>query len=238
MLKFNVLTLYPEIFDSFLTTGLIGRGVEDGYLEINTINYRKNGIGRHHKVDAPPYGGGAGMLLRPEPIYHTLEECEKVNPATGTYKVLLSPQGRPFDQENAKQLSKKEIPITLICGRFEGYDERIRSFIDDEISLGDFILLGGEVAAMVILEATSRLVPGVLGNAESLENESFSAGLLEYSQYTRPAEFMGQKVPPVLLSGNHQEILKWRREDSLKKTQVHRPDLYHSILKKQITNHD
>ncbi len=232
MLKFNVLTLYPDIFERFLTTGIMGKGAESGYIKIETIDYRDKGIGKHHKVDAPPYGGGAGMVLRPEPIYHALEECEAGSSEKRSYKILLSPQGRPFNQEKALSLSKQKIPITLICGRFEGFDERVRNYIDDEISLGDFVLMGGEIAAMAILESTCRLIPGVLGNSKSVENESHSAGLLEYAQYTRPFEFRGEKVPAVLLSGNHQEISKWRKEDSLGKTRDRRPDLYQTFLKK------
>ncbi len=231
-MHFNILTLYPEFFSSFLSEGLIKKALDDGKISIETINFRKYGLGKHHKVDAPPYGGGAGMVLRPEPIINALRECEENLGCKKQHKVLISPQGSVFNQEKAKELSRIDIPITFICGRFEGFDERIRAFVDEEISIGDFILMGGELAATVIIETVSRLIPGVIGNKESLENESFNDNLLEYSQYTRPYDFLGNKVPDVLKSGNHGEIKKWRKNDSIKKTKIKRLDLFNRYLEK------
>lgn len=223
--RFQILSVYPEIFSSFLSQGLIAKAIEENRLEVDLVNFRKHGLGKHLKVDASPYGGGAGMVLRPEPIIATLEECEQAVAPKGLHKVLLSPQGEPFSQKKAQSLSQLEKPIALICGRFEGFDERIRHFVDDEISLGDFVMMGGEIAAMAVVEAVSRLVPGVIGNEESLSQESFSQNLLEYSQYTRPVEFRGMRVPEVLTSGNHQEIEKWRAGNALLKTKKKRKDL-------------
>ena len=223
---FQVLTLYPEIFASFLSQGLIGKAVEDQKLKVELINYRKKGIGKHLKVDSTPYGGGAGMVLRPEPIIETLEQCRESVPGQKSHAVLISPQGTVFNQVKAIELSRMAFPIVLICGRFEGFDERIRHFIDEEISLGDFVFMGGEVAAMAIMESVSRLVPGVIGNEDSLKHESFSQNLLEYPQYTRPLVYKGLRVPDVLTSGNHKEIETWRKEKALEKTKNRRPDLY------------
>ena len=181
-------------------------------------------------MDDAPYGGGAGMVLRPEPVIKALEECERMTPSGKMNKILISPQGFRFTQNKAEKLSRSNLPIALICGRFEGFDERIRSYIDEEISIGDYILLGGEIAAMVIIEAVSRLVPGVVGNHESLNSESFSGGLLEYAQYTKPMAFRGQKVPEILLSGNHRKIAEWRKESALAKTKIRRFDLLTQYL--------
>lgn len=223
---FIVLTLYPELFSSFLTCGLLNKAQEDGKIRIETVNFRKHGLGKHSSVDAPPYGGGAGMLLRPEPIIETLEDCEKRFPGQKLHKVLISPQGDLYKQAKAWTLSRIESPVVLICGRFEGFDDRIRRFIDEEISMGDFVMMGGEIAAMAIIESVSRLVPGVVGNQESLEQESFNQGLLEHDQYTRPFEFRGHKVPEVLLSGNHQKIAEWCQSNAIRKTREKRKDLY------------
>ncbi|MGK0289468.1 MAG: tRNA (guanine37-N1)-methyltransferase [bacterium] len=225
MLHFQILTLFPEIFSSFLSQSLLKKAVDQERIKVDLINFRKHGIGKHLKVDDYPYGGGAGMLLRPEPIVETLQECDSNFP-NGTHKILISPQGKPFNQKKAVELSQSKKPLVFICGRYEGFDERIHQFIDEEICLGDFILLGGEVAAMTIIEATSRLIPEVIGNAESLEHETFSHGLLEYAQYTRPSEFMGHQVPDILLSGNHPKIEEWRQESALQKTKDKRPELF------------
>lgn len=233
MLQFKILTLFPDIFTSFLSQSLLQKALEANILEVETINYRDYGIGKHRKVDDTPYGGGAGMVLRTEPIYHALQACENKAPNQKIHKVLISPQGTPFNQAKARELSQLTDPIAFVCGRFEGFDERIRSFVDEEISIGDFVLLGGETAAMVMIEAIGRLVPGVIGNQDSLDNESFSDGLLEYSQYTRPVEFQGAAVPEVLLSGNHQKIEEWRFNDSLEKTKRVRPDLYRRYLEER-----
>lgn len=230
--SFEVLTVYPELFSAFLSQGLISKAIKNHKLEVELVDYRKHGVGKHRKVDDTPYGGGAGMVLRPEPIVLALEEKAVSSKNQSTYKVLLSPQGKKYCQQKAIELSQIQRPITLICGRFEGFDERIRSFVDDEISLGDFILMGGEIAAMAIIESVGRLIPGVIGNENSLSEESFSQSLLEYSQYTRPLIFRGLKVPEVLTSGNHKEIENWRKEDSIKKTKEKRSDLFQQFSRK------
>ena len=227
MLHFDVLTLFPKIFSSFLEESLIKKSIEQQYLKVDLVNYRRHGRGKHLQVDDTPYGGGPGMLLRIEPIAETLEEQKKKNHAAGleTHTVLLTPQGQPFTQAKAKQLSRCKAVLTLICGRYEGFDERIRSLVDEEISGGDFICLGGEVIAMTMIETISRLVPNILGNQESTERESFTQSLLEYPQYTRPASYEGMDVPKELLSGNHKVIKEWREEQALVRTKKRRPDL-------------
>ncbi len=226
MVHFHVLTVYPEMFRSFLSQGLIQKAIEQGKLSVDLINFRNYGIGKHLKVDASPYGGGAGMVLRPEPIITALDKCqEKVSPGK-IHKILISPQGEPYTQKKAQELSKQDLPLALVCGRFEGFDERIREYVDEEISLGDFIMMGGEVAAMAIIESVGRLIRGVIGNVQSIENESFIHGLLEYSQYTRPVSFRGKTIPEVLTSGNHKEIENWRQQNALEKTREKRPDLF------------
>ena len=227
MLHFDVLTLFPKIFSSFLEESLIKKSIEQQYLKVDLVNYRRHGRGKHLQVDDTPYGGGPGMLLRIEPIAETLEEQKKKNHAAGleTHTVLLTPQGQPFTQAKAKQLSSFKAVLTLICGRYEGFDERIRSLVDEEISGGDFICLGGEVIAMTMIETISRLVPNILGNQESTERESFTQSLLEYPQYTRPASYEGMDVPKELLSGNHKVITEWREEQALVRTKKRRPDL-------------
>ena len=227
MLHFDVLTLFPKIFSSFLEESLIKKSIEQQYLKVDLVNYRRHGRGKHLQVDDTPYGGGPGMLLRIEPIAETLEEQKKKNHAAGleTHTVLLTPQGQPFTQAKAKQLSRCKAVLTLICGRYEGFDERIRSLVDEEISGGDFICLGGEVIAMTMIETISRLVPNILGNQESTERESFTQSLLEYPQYTRPASYEGMDVPKELLSGNHKVITEWREEQAIVRTKKRRPDL-------------
>lgn len=225
MLEFKIVTIYPEFFDSFLRHGLIKRALESRKIAIDTINLRAYGLGKHLKVDGAPYGGGAGMLLRPEPVVEALEECEKSVSGDKMTKVLLSPQGVRFTQDKAEELSRSKLPIVLVCGRFEGFDERIRDFVDEEISIGDYLLQGGEVAAMTIVESVGRLVPGVVGNRESLHTESFKDSLLEYAQYTKPMQFRGIGVPEVLVSGNHRKIAEWRRESAYAKTRTRRGDL-------------
>lgn len=226
-MHFDVLTLFPKIFSSFLEESLIKKSIEQQYLKVDLVNYRRHGRGKHLQVDDTPYGGGPGMLLRIEPIAETLEEQKKKNHAAGleTHTVLLTPQGQPFTQAKAKQLSRCKAVLTLICGRYEGFDERIRSLVDEEISGGDFICLGGEVIAMTMIETISRLVPNILGNQESTERESFTQSLLEYPQYTRPASYEGMDVPKELLSGNHKVITEWREEQALVRTKKRRPDL-------------
>lgn len=227
--RFIVLTLYPEMFDSFLSTGLLGKAIAEERIQVELVNYRSRGIGRHHSVDDTPYGGGAGMVLRVEPIAWTLKELDQ----KPTRKILLSPRGEPFRQEKARELADDGSSIALICGRFEGFDERVRTYVDEEISLGDYIMMGGEVGAMAIIESVGRLIPGVIGNSESLKTESFSQDLLEYAQYTKPVEFEGQRVPEVLMSGNHQKIEEWREMDAIRKTRENRGDIYRRHLEKE-----
>ena len=227
MLRFEVLTLFPEIFSSFLEESLIKRGLEKRLLSISLVNFRKHGLGKHLQVDDSPYGGGPGMILRIEPLVLTLEEKKDFHQSQGrkTHTILVSPQGQPFTQKKAKELSQKNSVLTLVCGRYEGFDERIRSIVDEEISGGDFVCMGGEVITMAIIESVSRLLPGFLGNQESSEQESFSQSLLEYPQYTRPASYDGMAVPEELLSGNHKRIAQWRQQQAFSRTKKRRPDL-------------
>ncbi len=223
-LHFELVTLFPELFDSFLSASLLGKAVEGGLIAVTRSNPRDNGLGRHRSVDDAPYGGGPGMVLRPEPLAATIEQIEAARGPT--HRVLLSPQGRLFSQALAAEMVTRP-RLLLICGRYEGIDERIATlFAHDVVSIGDYVLAGGELAAAVIIEAVARLLPGVLGKCASTEEESFSArGRLEYPHYTRPPEFRGQVVPEVLLSGDHAAIAAWRRQQSLRRTRDRRPDL-------------
>jgi tRNA (guanine37-N1)-methyltransferase len=227
-MRVDVVTLFPELFDSFLVTSFVGRARKSGDLEVRFRSPREHGLGKHRSVDDTPYGGGSGMVMRVDVLAACMdaldaEAAAKNEPAAR--RVLLTPQGRPFVQATASALSK-EAAFMLVCGRYEGFDERVRSLVADEVSLGDFVMTGGEVAAMAIIEATIRLVPGVLGNAESIREESHGEdGLLEYPQYTRPADFRGMGVPEVLTGGNHADIARWRREQSLERTRQRRPEL-------------
>lgn len=227
-MRVDVVTLFPELFETFLTTSFVGRAMKGGELSVRFRSPREDGLGKHRSVDDTPYGGGSGMVMRVDVLVAAMEALDAAAAAAGeprARRVLLTPQGRPFAQPAAVRFSN-EPAIMLICGRYEGFDERIRSFVDEEVSLGDFVMTGGEVAAMAIIEATIRLVPNVLGNAESIREESHGeGGLLEYPQYTRPAEFRGLEVPPVLAGGNHAEIAKWRAGQSLVRTRERRPDL-------------
>ena len=227
MLLFDVLTLFPGIFRGFLTESLIGRAITQKLLKVELVDFRKYGLGRYRQVDDEPYGGGPGMLLRIEPVARALKARKEFYQTSNTKvnTVLLSPQGQPFTQETARIWSRSSNVKILLCGRYEGFDERIRSLVDIEISGGDYVCLGGEVVAMTLIETVSRLVPGMLGNSYSTECESFSENLLEYPQYTRPADFQGMKVPKPLLSGNHDQIEKWRHAKALQRTRERRPDL-------------
>jgi len=219
---FTILTLFPGIFESPLNESLIKKAREKGLLEFNIVDIRAFAADIHHTADDAPFGGGAGMVMKVEPVHYAMEQVRKDQPRP--HFVLLTPHGRRFDQESAAGFS--HIPhLALLCGRYEGVDERIHSLVDDEVSIGDYVLSGGETAALVVVDAVSRLVPGVLGNEASPADESFSRGLLEYPQYTRPREFMEMQVPEVLLSGNHEEIRRWRRKESLRRTILRRPDL-------------
>ena len=227
MLRFEVLTLFPEIFSSFLEESLIKRALEKRLLSISLANFRKHGLGKHLQVDDSPYGGGPGMILRIDPLVLTLEEKKDFHQSQGreTHTILVSPQGQPFTQKKAKELRERNSVLTLVCGRYEGFDERIRCIVDEEISGGDFVCMGGEVISMAIIESVSRLRPGFLGNQESSKNESFSQSMLEYPQYTRPASYAGMDVPKELLSGNHEKIAAWRQKQALSRTKERRPDL-------------
>ena len=222
-MKFDILTLFPAMFDGPLTESILKRAAEKGLIEITLHNIRDFAYDRHSVTDDYPYGGGAGMVMKVEPLTACIERVKEDRPRARV--ILTSPRGRPFSHAVAEELARHE-ELLIICGRYEGVDERVRElFVDDEISIGDFVLTGGEMAAMVIVDAVSRFVPGVLGSDESALSDSFSDGLLEYPQYTRPAEFRGLKVPDVLLSGNHQKIATWRRSQSLTRTVQSRPDL-------------
>jgi len=222
-MRFDILSIFPEMFTFLIDYGIVGRAVERGKIEINVVNIRDFGEGPHLMTDDRPFGGGDGMVMKPEPIFRSLESISKVK---GKRKVvLLTPQGQLFDQSIAQSLSTLQ-QIILICGRYEGVDERVRSrYVDMEISIGDYILTGGELPAMIIVEAVSRLIPGILGGERSHLEESFEDCLLEYPQYTRPRVFKGDEVPPVLLSGDHKKIRLWRRAQSIKRTLEKRPDL-------------
>lgn len=227
-MRVDIVTLFPGLFGPFLETSLVGRAVSQEKLVVRLEDLRPYGIGRHKSVDDTPYGGGSGMVMRVDCIVSCLEALD-ARPAEGgrAHRVLLSPQGARFDQQRAAELVKHPA-IALVCGRYEGFDERVRSFVDEEISLGDFVMTGGEVAAMAVIEAVVRLIPGVLGNEASATEESHSpagGGVLEYPQFTRPVEFRGMTIPEVLTSGHHAEIAKWRREQSLLRTAARRPDL-------------
>jgi tRNA (guanine37-N1)-methyltransferase len=226
--RVDVVTLFPELFETFLRTSFVGKANLSGQLETRLRSPRDFGLGKHKSVDDTPYGGGSGMVMRVDVMVACMESLDADAAAEGkprARRILLTPQGRPFAQPRATSFST-EAALMLICGRYEGFDERIRSFVDEEISLGDFVMTGGEVAAMAIIEATVRLIPGVLGNEESVREESHGPeGLLEYPHYTRPAEFRGVSVPEVLSSGNHAHIEKWRAAQALQRTEQRRPDL-------------
>ena len=222
-MKFDILTLFPAMFEGPFSESIIKRAAQDGLIEIRLHDIRAWAFDRHRTADDYPYGGGAGMVMKVEPLAACIETVKAERPAARV--ILTTPRGKPFDQALAGELANEE-ELLIICGRYEGVDERVRElFVDDEISLGDFVMTGGELAAMVIVDAVARLVPGVLGSSESAAADSFSDGLLEYPQYTRPAEFRGLKVPEVLLSGNHREIAGWRRRQAMQRTLAGRPDL-------------
>ncbi len=232
-MRIDIITLFPEMFESILNTAIFKRAGERNIVRVFVRNIRDYTHDRHHTVDDYPYGGGAGMVLKPEPIFEAVEavfdEIDKRSlNMNKVHIILLTPQGRQFTQKIAAELSKHD-HLILICGHYEGFDERIREhLINDEISIGDYVLSGGETAAMVVADAVIRLVPDVLGSSDSPVEESHSSGLLEYPQYTRPPEYRGWKVPEILLSGNHGEIARWRREQAIFRTATRRPDLLKS----------
>lgn len=223
MKQFFVLTLFPEMIQQTLSHSIMGRAQKEGHISVEAINIRDYTLNKQKHVDDYPYGGGAGMVMQAQPIYDAYQSIAEK--AQGARVVYMTPQGRPFTQRIAEKLSQEE-NLVFLCGHYEGIDERIiEEIVTDEISLGDFVLTGGELAAITIIDAVSRLVPGVLGKEDSFANESFSDGLLEYPQYTRPPVFHGKEVPEILLSGHHANIAKWRREQSLIRTVKKRPDL-------------
>ncbi|EHM78797.1 TPA: tRNA (guanosine(37)-N1)-methyltransferase TrmD [Staphylococcus aureus] len=231
-MKIDYLTLFPEMFDGVLNHSIMKRAQENNKLQINTVNFRDYAINKHNQVDDYPYGGGQGMVLKPEPVFNAMEDLDVTEQ---TRVILMCPQGEPFSHQKTVELSKAD-HIVFICGHYEGYDERIRThLVTDEISMGDYVLTGGELPAMTMTDAIVRLIPGVLGNEQSHQDDSFSDGLLEFPQYTRPREFKGLTVPDVLLSGNHANIDAWRHEQKLIRTYNKRPDL---IEKYPLTNAD
>ena len=223
MLNFTIISIFPGMFDSPLGHSILKKAQDKGLITFNFIDPRDHTTDRHRVTDDYPYGGGQGMVMKPEPLVAAIEQAKDRSP--GARVILLTPQGQVFTQDIARRLAGEE-SIVLVCGRYEGIDERVKAFVDEEISIGDYTLSGGEPAATVVIDAVARQVPGVLGNENSALDESFSDGLLEYPQYTRPEEFRGMKVPEVLLSGNHERIRQWRRQQSLALTRARRPDLF------------
>ena len=218
-MRINVVTLFPEFFSSPLDVSIVGRAIEHGLIEVETVDLRQHGVGPHRQVDDAPFGGGPGMVMMIEPLASALD------PLASTHRILLTPAGRPLDQATLRRWSEMD-EITLVCGRFEGVDERVAEhLVDEQVSLGDFVLAGGEVAALAVVEGVARLVPGVVGNPQSTVSESFSEGLLAEPHYTRPAEFRGWPVPQILLSGDHGAVAEWRRRRRIERTRERRPDL-------------
>ena len=222
-MTFTVITIFPEMFSALLAGGIVKRAIEDGSVSLEPIDIRDFAKDAHRTVDDRPYGGGSGMVMKPEPMAEAIREAKKRHPGAKT--LLLTPQGRRFNQAVAREIAGC-LDVVLVCGRYEGVDERVREYlVDDEVSIGDYVLTGGELAAMVVIDTVSRLIPGTLGSENSAREDSFSAGLLEYPQYTRPRSFEGADVPHVLLSGNHGAVEEWRRRASLVRTALSRPDL-------------
>ncbi len=221
-MRIDVITIFPDFVRQALNNSIIGRARAEKSVEIEATDLRDFTHDRRRTVDDAPYGGGAGMVLKPEPLFLAVESLRRDN----SIVLLMSPQGRTFTQEKARELSAQD-HLILICGHYEGFDERVREYlVDEELSIGDFVLTGGEIPALAVIDSTVRLLPGVLGNADSLSSESFEDNLLEYPQYTRPADFRGWKVPDVLLSGHHEQVAAWRRRRQEQSTQTKRPDLW------------
>lgn len=224
-MRFHVMTLFPEMINSYMNESIMKRAIEKGIIEFNVYNIRDFSENKHKKVDDYPFGGGAGMVMTPQPIVDTYRHIIKTNNIENPRVIYLTPKGKVYNQEIAKEMSLED-DVILLCGHYEGIDQRVIDMIvTDEISIGDYVLTGGELPALIIIDSISRLIPGVLGQNESFEDESFENNLLEYPHYTRPREFEGMKVPDVLLSGNHANIEKWRREESIRITRERRPDL-------------
>ena len=221
-IRFDILSIFPGMFDSPFCESILKRAQESGIVEIRTHDLRDYTLDKHKRVDDTPFGGGVGMVMNIEPIDRALTAVKKDRPKA--HSILLSPGGYPFDQKKAWELSRKE-EIILVCGRYEGVDERVTEMVDEQLSIGDYVLNGGEVPAMVVVEAVARLVPGVVGDEQSLAEESFASEILEYPQYTRPRDYKGHAVPEVLISGDHKKIEEWKRQAALEKTAKYRPDL-------------
>jgi tRNA (guanine37-N1)-methyltransferase len=231
---FDVITIFPEIISAYLGESIVKRAIQKGLLDVAVYNPRDYTHDHHHSVDDYPYGGGSGMVMKVEPIYEVIHALRKDGIARRV--ILLTPQGKTYTQRHAENFVQDDRRIVLLCGRYEGIDERVRDIlVDEEVSIGDYIMTGGELAALVIIDTTARLIPGVLGDAESSREESFSWGILDYPHYTRPPVFEGYKVPEVLLSGNHAEIMRWRRQQALQRTWQRRPDL---LERAQLTHED
>lgn len=227
MMNIHVLSLFPDMFEGVFGSSILKKAQEKGAVQMNVTDFRSFSQNKHNQVDDYPYGGGAGMVLKPEPLFHAVEDL--VAQGKKPRIILMCPQGERYNQKKAEELAKEE-DLIFLCGHYEGYDERIREYlVTDEISIGDFVLTGGELAAMTVIDSVVRLLPGVLGQEASHVNDSFSTGLLEHPHYTRPADFRGMKVPDVLMSGNHAKIEQWRMEQSLKRTFERRPDLLEHI---------
>jgi tRNA (guanine37-N1)-methyltransferase len=227
-MKFDVFTIFPELFHPYLQTSILQKAIERGLLDIRTHNIRDYATDKHHMTDDIPYGGGGGMVMKPEPIFYAVEQTIGLNPTCPV--ILLTPQGRPFNQQVAQELAENE-QVALVCGRYEGVDERVRQhLVSDEISIGDFVLTGGELPALVLIDAVARLLRGVLGDPQGAIQDSHASGLLEHPHYTRPQKFRGWEVPEILRSGDHQKIDKWRRQQSLLRTALRRPDLLETAV--------
>ena len=234
-MNYHVLTLFPEMIEQGLNTSIIGRAIEKGLLTLKATNIRDYAFNKHSKVDDYPYGGGAGMVMQAEPVYCAYEAITR-DMQKKPRVVYMTPQGSVFDQAMAEELAQEE-NLVFLCGHYEGIDERVlEEIVTDYVSIGDYVLTGGELPAMVMIDAISRMVPGVLSNNESAEYESFQDGLLEYPQYSRPEEWHGRKVPPILLSGHHANVEKCRHEQSLIRTKERRPDLYEAYMQKEAEN--
>jgi tRNA (guanine37-N1)-methyltransferase len=235
-MRVDVVTLFPELFAGFLATSFVARAIDGGQLAVRFRSPRDFGLGKHRSVDDTPYGGGSGMVMRVDVLCAVMESLDADAPGgLKAHRALMTPQGRVLSQGKVRELSGRDA-VMLVCGRYEGFDDRVRAYVDEEISLGDFVMTGGEVAAMAVVDACARLLPGVLGNEASTIDESHSpetGGLLEYPHYTRPAEFRGVRVPEVLAGGNHAEIARWRRDQAVARTRERRPDLWEAFLARE-----
>ncbi len=234
-MKYNVITLFPEFIESYFECSIMKRAKEAGVISVNIVNPRDFSKSKHKKVDDTPYGGGAGMVLMCEPFFDAYNSIE---PCANSKTILLTPQGKTFNHEMSKEFAQYD-ELTLVCGHYEGFDERIRQNLDCvEVSIGDFVLTGGELPALCLIDSISRNIEGTLGKIESAQADTFCDNLLEYPQYTKPFDYNGEKVPEVLVSGNHAEINKWRRKEQLKRTKERRPDLYERFLRSNINKED